>query len=170
MAFNGKYAGRLVQLLADVFVDALEGAAAWAVSVVRLMMDQGAWKLWRQSSALGFLLFLGRRWHCLQRLKLCFNRCDIGIDKVIEQTGLIRIHLLAALGKLQTLELGDLVGQFLDQRLVAVDLLAHGLNGFTHRFDRLAQRIDLVVECLDTLHQLRRQGAQLFRGQVIEIG
>lgn len=36
--------------------------------------------------------------------------------------------MLAALGKLQTLELGDLVGQFLDQRLVAVDFLAHRVD------------------------------------------
>ena len=92
----------------------------------------------------------------MQGLKLCFNRCDIGINQVIEQAGLLRIHLLAALGKLQTLELGDLVGQLFDHRLIAVNLLA--------------QRVDLVVECLDTLHQLRRQGAQLIRGQVIEIG
>jgi len=35
---------------------------------------------------------------------------------------------------------------------------------------RLAQRVDLVLERLDTLYQLRRQGAQLFRGQVREIG
>ncbi|KPY54406.1 Uncharacterized protein ALO48_03059 [Pseudomonas syringae pv. rhaphiolepidis] len=50
----------------------------------------------------------------MQGLKLYFNRCDIGIDQVIEQTGLLRIHLLAALGKLQTLELRYLVGEFLD--------------------------------------------------------
>ncbi|KPY89454.1 hypothetical protein ALO94_201299 [Pseudomonas syringae pv. spinaceae] len=109
-------------------------------------------------------------------MKLCFNRCDIGIDQVIEQAGLLGIHLLAAFGKLQTLELRDLVGQFLDQRLVAADLLAHGLNGLAHRLNllveriyRLAQRVNLVVERFDALHQLRRQGAQLFRGQVIEI-
>lgn len=85
-------------------------------------------KLCRQCSALGLLLFLGRRWQCLQRLKLCFNRRDIGIDQVIEQAGLLGIHLLAALGKLQSLELRDLVSQFLDHRLVAVDLLAHGVD------------------------------------------
>nr|WP_280640142.1 hypothetical protein [Pseudomonas viridiflava] len=62
------------------------------------------------------------------------------------------------------------MGQLLDHCLIAVDLLAHRLNGFTHRLYRLAQRVDLVVERFDTLHQLRRQGAQLFRGQVIEIG
>ena len=58
--------------------------------------------------------------------------------------------------------LGDLEGQFLDQRLVAANLLAHGLNGLTHR-------LNLLVERLDTLHQLRPQSEQLFRGQVIEI-
>ena len=47
MAFNGKYAGRVVQLLADILADSLEGAAAWAVSVVRFVMDQRAWKLKR---------------------------------------------------------------------------------------------------------------------------
>lgn len=96
-------------------------------------------------------------------MKLSFNRRDIGIDQVVEQAGLLRIQLLAALGELQALELRDLMGQFLDNRLVAVDLLAHGL-------DRLAHRLDLLVECLDTLYQLRRQSAQLFRGKVIEIG
>ena len=106
----------------------------------------------------------------MQGLKLCFNRRDIGIDQVIEQTGLLRIHLLAALGKLQTLELGDLVGELLDHRLIAVDLLAHRLNGFTHRLDRLTQCVDLMVERLDALYQLRRQSAQLFRGKVVEIG
>lgn len=71
--------------------------------------------------ALGLLFFPGHRWHLLQGLKLCFNRCDIGIDQVVEQTGLLGI-LLATLGKFQTLELSDFVDQFLDQRLVAADL------------------------------------------------
>lgn len=113
------------------------------------MMDQCARKLCRQRSTLGLLLFLGCRWRCLQGLKLSLNRCDIGIDQVIKQAGLLRIHLLAALGKLQTLELWDLVSQLLDNRLIAVDLLAHGL---------------------DAPHQLRRQSAQLFGSQVVEIG
>lgn len=156
MAFNGKHAGRVVQLLADIFTDALERAAAWTVGVVRFVMDQGAWKLCRQCRALGLLLFLGRRWGYLQGLKLGLNRCDIGIDQVIEQAGLIRIHLLTAFGKLQALELRDLVGQLLDDRLIAVDLLAHCL--------------DCLIETFHTLHQLRCQSAQLFRGKVVEIG
>lgn len=47
MTFNGKHAGRVVQLLADIFTNALECAATWAVSVVRLVMNQCAWKLCR---------------------------------------------------------------------------------------------------------------------------
>src|SRR3546814_7411051 len=100
MAFDGEHAGCVVQLFADVFTDTLECAAARAASVVRFMMDQRAWEFRRQCRALGLLLFLGRRWRYLQGLKLGLNRRDIGIDQVIEQTGLLRIHLLATLGKL----------------------------------------------------------------------
>src|SRR5690606_19370021 len=79
MTLDGEHARCVIQLLTDIFTDAFQRAAAWAVSVVRFVMDQCAWKLSRQCSALGLLLFLGRRWHCLQGLKLCFNRCDICI-------------------------------------------------------------------------------------------
>ena len=52
MAFNGKHAGRVVQLLADVFTDALKLAAASALSVVRLVMDHSAWELQRKPAML----------------------------------------------------------------------------------------------------------------------
>jgi len=39
----------------------------------------------------------------LQGLKLCFNRRDIGINQIVQQAGLLRIHLFATLGKLQAL-------------------------------------------------------------------
>lgn len=96
-------------------------------------------------------------------LKLCLNCRDIGIGQVIEHNGQLLDHLLAALGKFQTFELSDLVIQILDDCLIAVDPLAH-------RFNRLGQRFDLVIKRLDALHPLCRRGAQLFRGQVIEIG
>lgn len=72
------------------FAELAECAATWAVSVVRLVMDQRAWKLCRQRSALGLLLFLGWSRSGLQGLKLCFNRRDIGIDQAMEQAGLLR--------------------------------------------------------------------------------
>ena len=76
MALDGKYAERVVQLIADVLTDALECAAAWAVGFVRFVMYQRAWKFCRQRGALDLLLFLGRRRGCLQCLKLSFNRRD----------------------------------------------------------------------------------------------
>lgn len=45
MAFDGEHAGRVVELFAGIFADALEGAAALAVAVIRLVMDQRAGKL-----------------------------------------------------------------------------------------------------------------------------
>lgn len=60
---------------------------------------------------LGFCFFSVGVGAVCKGLKLIFNRRDIGIDQVVEQAGLLRIQLLAALGKLQALELRDLVGQ-----------------------------------------------------------
>lgn len=128
MTINGEHARRVVQLFAAIFIDAPQCAAAWAVSVVRFVMDQRAREFCRQCRALGLLLLLSRRRCYLQRQKLGINRRNIGIDQIIQQAGLLRIHLLAALGKLQTLELCDLVGQLLNYRLIAVDLVAHGLD------------------------------------------
>jgi len=48
-------------------------------------------------------------------VKLIFNRGDIGLDQVIEQAGLLRIQLLAALGKLQAQRAARLVGQVFDK-------------------------------------------------------
>ncbi len=45
MALDGKHARRVVQFFADVFADTFKCAAAWAVSVVRFVMDQRARKL-----------------------------------------------------------------------------------------------------------------------------
>ncbi len=58
--FDGEHAWRVVQLLADVFTDALKLAAARALSVVRLVMDHSAWELRPQRRALGLLA-----WICL---------------------------------------------------------------------------------------------------------
>ena len=55
MPFYAEHAWRVIKLLADVFTDALEGAAAWALGVFRLVMNLCARKLGRQRSALGML-------------------------------------------------------------------------------------------------------------------
>ncbi len=62
MTLDGKHARRVIQLLADIFTDMLECAAAWAVGVIRFVMDQRARELCRQRRALGLLLFFGCRW------------------------------------------------------------------------------------------------------------
>ena len=84
----------------------------------------------------------------MQRFQFCFAGCYVIIDQFIKQAGLIRAQLLAALGKLETLELRDLVGQFFVDRYVMANLLTH--------------RLDFLIE-IDARHQLRRQSAQLFR-------
>jgi hypothetical protein len=58
MLFDGEHARRVVQLLADVFADALKLAAASALSVVRFMMDHSPWELRRQRRTLGLLAWL----------------------------------------------------------------------------------------------------------------
>ena len=142
VAFDCEHAGRVVELFAGVFADALECAAALAVAVVRFVMDQCARKLRWQRCALGLLAHFGFDRCRLQRLKLGFDSGDIRIDQVVEQAGLIRAQLLAALGKLEAFEQRDLVGQLLVDRFVMSDLLVHRL---------------------DALDQLRRQGTQFFR-------
>lgn len=149
MTLDGEHAWRVVEFFADILADTLEGAAALAVAVVGFVMDQSARKLRRQGDTFRLLPSLGRNGSGLQRFKFGFDGCDVSIDQVIKQTGLIRAQLLAALGKLEALELRNLVGQLFDNRLVAVDFLAHCL--------------DFLIETLDTLHQLRHQSAQLFR-------
>ncbi|MNI84333.1 hypothetical protein D3C73_1412270 [compost metagenome] len=59
-----------------------------------------------------------------------------------------RAYLLAALGKLVAFEDRDFVRELLDDRLVTMDLSAHGV---------------------DLRQQLRSEGAQLFRRHAVEI-
>ncbi|MCP1444806.1 hypothetical protein J3D54_003938 [Pseudomonas sp. GGS8] len=73
----------------------------------------------------------------------------ICVEQVVEQVALLRADLLAALGKPVPLEDGDLVGQLLDDGLIAVDLSAHGV---------------------DLRHQLRSECTQLVGGHLVEVG
>ena len=123
MTLNRKDAGRVVELFTGIFADTFEGAAALAVAVVRFVMDQRARKLRWQRCALGLLAHFGFDRCRLQRLKFGFDSGDIRIDQVVEQVGLIRAQLLAALGKLEAFEQRDLVGQFLVDRFLMIDLL-----------------------------------------------
>jgi hypothetical protein len=86
VALDGEHAGHVVELFAGIFADALESAAAWAVAVVRFVMDKRARKLRWQRCALGLLAHFGFDRCRLQRLKVGFDSGDIRIDQVVEQT------------------------------------------------------------------------------------
>lgn len=55
---NREYAWYVVQLLAEIFTDALKLAASGALSVVRLVMDHSAQELQRQRRTLGLLAWI----------------------------------------------------------------------------------------------------------------
>jgi hypothetical protein len=113
------------------------------------MMNDGAWELRRQRCALGFLarLFWSRsRKQCRQ---LSVDSLKVGVKQVVEQAALLRTDLLAALGKSMPFEDCDLVGQLLDDGVIAVALSAHGV---------------------DLRHQLRSECTQLVGGHLVEIG
>ena len=74
---------------------------------------------------------------------------EVGIEQVIEQAALRRTDLLAALGELVAFKDGDFVSELFDDRFIAMDLSALGV---------------------DLGHQLRSQRAQLFGGHLVEIG
>lgn len=90
VTLDGEHTRRVVEFLADIFANALERAAALAVAVVGFVVNQRTWKLRRQRGAFRFLPSLRRNRRRLQRLKFGFDGCDIGVDQVIEQAGLIR--------------------------------------------------------------------------------
>lgn len=120
------------------------------------MINHGTRKLRWQGNTLGLLAWFGRRSRRIQCLQLGFNGRDVGVEQVVEQAALGRAQLLTALGKLVTFESGDFVGELLDDGLVAVVLLAHP--------------VDLLPERINLGQQLRREGAQLVRGHLVEIG
>ncbi len=59
VTFYREGARGVVELFADVLTDPLELAATGTLGVVRLMMDQGSWKLGWQRRTLGLLAGLG---------------------------------------------------------------------------------------------------------------
>ena len=128
MLLDGEHARRVIELLADVFADALELAAAGALGVFRLVMNDGAWKLRRQRCALWLLALLFGSGNWSEGLQLGVDSLKIRIEQVVEQVALLRADLLAALGKPVPLEDGDLVGQLFNDGLIAMDLSAHGVD------------------------------------------
>jgi len=144
-----EHARRVIQLLADVFADALKLAAAHALGVLWFVTDHGSWKLRRQWRTLGLLTRSRRCGRRIDRLQLGFDGRDISMQEVVEQAALVRAQLFAALGELVPFEQCDFVGELFVDRFDSLDLLAH--------------RIDLR-------QQLRSECTQLIGGHLIEIG
>ncbi len=151
MLLDGKHGRGVVQLLADVFADALKLAAAGAgaLGAIGLVADNGARQLRGQRSTLGLLAWFIRHRRGTQCLQLRVDGFEVGGEQVIQQAALRRANLLAALGEFVPLEDGDLVRELLDDRLVAMDLSAHGV---------------------DLGQQLRSECSQLFGRHLIEGG
>ena len=60
--------------------------------------------------------------------QLGVDSLQIRVEQIVEQVALVRADLLAALGKPMPLEDGNLVGQLLNDGLIAMDLSAHGVD------------------------------------------
>lgn len=142
VALDGRHAWRVVELLADVLADTLEGGAALALRVIRFVMDQCARKPQRHRCALAFLAYLGRSQIRLHGLQFGSDGGNGGI----EQASLCRVELPTALGQAMPFEQHDFVGELFVDCLVVI----------------------LLVEAFDTRPQLRGQSAQLFDVEIIE--
>lgn len=129
--------------------DALKLAAAGALSVLRLVINDGTRKLRRQRRALGLLAWFVRCRGGTKCFQLGVDGFEIGAEQVIQQADLRRADLLTALGKLVAFKDGDLVRKLLDDGLVAAALSAHGI---------------------DLRQQLRSECAQLIGHHLVEIG
>ena len=92
MALDREQPGRVVQLLADILADALQGAAAarrGAAGRFGFVVLVHAGQLWRQCCAFGLQAGcdLGS-WRRRQRLQFQLDGRDVGINGLIEQAGL----------------------------------------------------------------------------------
>ena len=88
MLLDREHTRRVIQLLADVFADALKltAAGAGALGVFWFVTDHSARKLRGQGGTLGLLARFGRRSRRTQCLQFRLDGCDIGI----EQAALVR--------------------------------------------------------------------------------
>jgi len=152
MLLDREHTWRVIELLADIFTDALKLAATWALGVVGFMADNRTRKLCWQWCALGLLAwrFWGRvGMKCVQ---LSFDGLKVDVEQIIEQTALLWADLFAALGVLMAFENGNLVRELLDDDFVVLDLATH--------------RLDLRLQC----QRLLEQRTQLCWSQLVEVG
>ena len=103
MPLDREDAWRVVQLLAHVLADMLQGAPARADGGLGLVMPIDARRVGRQRCALGARLRRCRLLRIEQLLELGFDGRDIGVDRFVEQHPLLSVELLALLAELDAL-------------------------------------------------------------------
>ena len=113
MALDGEHVGNVVEVLGHVFADALERTAACAGGRRRFMKHIDARQVCRQRCAARLLLVLSLGWRA-QLLQLFFDRSQVGVKRLLQETGLRSVELLAALAEAQALVLCELVGKLVD--------------------------------------------------------
>ena len=118
MALDGEHAGRVVQLLGHVFANALECAATTAGGALGLVVDLAPWQVGGQLLALGLLLVLRRLLLAAQALEFLGQRCQVGVDGLLDQAILLGVEGFALGRELQPLEHGHLVGELVDDGLL----------------------------------------------------
>jgi len=89
-----------------------------------------------------------------QGLELVLNRCDIGVDGLIEQAQLIGVEAFATATKLPALKHRDLMGEH-------EDALLFSLNGLVSLSDEAGELGQLLALIGELGHQLMSQVAQL---------
>lgn len=96
-----------------------------------------------------------------QGLELVLNRCDIGVDGLIEQAQLIGVEAFATATKLPALKHRDLMGEHEDALLFSLDGLV-ALSDISIALGDEARELGQLLALIGELgHQLMSQVAQL---------
>ncbi len=122
VAFDGEHAGFVVELLCDVFADALQLAAAGAGRGGRIVVNDLAWQLCGQWLALGLHLRCWCRWRSLKLCNLFTDGRQIGLDLIIEQAALLGVVVLRLRCELHALEQCILVRELGPNRFAVLEL------------------------------------------------
>ena len=127
------------------------------------MVKLAPWQIGGQRHATG-LSWCG--WFALdavlaQGLELVLNRCDIGVDGLIEQAQLIGVEAFATATKLPALKHRDLMGEHEDALLFSLDGLV-ALSDVSLALGDEARELGQLLALIGELgHQLMSQVAQL---------